>query len=101
MDVLEIIGLRSLKRGHEDIAENLLAEVAGPAAEEGLRLELYRRASVATDLSVHLHRSQDRGGARPSPLGLRLAAALREHGQVSHSVWEKTKTSDASQRRDP
>ena len=104
MEMLEIIRLRSLDRGREELARDLLAGF-GPAAREGVRLELYRPTSVGTDLSVHLHRPLEHGGRQASPLGLRLAAALREHGQVSHSIWSHVgrslETSDTTNRRNP
>ena len=87
MEVLEIINLRSLELDREKLVENLLGEVADKASQEGIRLELYRHASLGTDLSIHLHRPVELGGAEACPLALRLAAALRENGKVSHSVW--------------
>ncbi len=89
MDVLEIITLRSLEGVPEELAQELLGSLGEGDSE--VRLELYRHVTVGTDLSIHLHREVDRGGAQASDLGLRLAVVLREHGQVSHSVWEPVK----------
>jgi len=49
---------------------------------------MYRREGLETDLAIHIHRADTAGGEH-SDLGLRLAAALREHGAVKHTVWKR------------
>lgn len=86
MEMLEVITLRSLHGIPKELAQEL---ARAPGSDSGVRLALYRHATVGTDLSVHLIREVEGGEVGTSDLGLRLAAALRQHGQVSHSVWEK------------
>lgn len=88
MNRLEIIHLRLTDGLPEDLVRGILQS----ATTFGRRSELliYRRERVATDLSIHL---VHRGPAEelPSPFGMRLASALREHGMVEHSVWTESK----------
>ncbi len=69
--------------------EALLAELARLATrgEDAGRVRVYRHALVPTDLRLHLDTVVHKEGCGPSELGLRLAAALREHGLVEHTVW--------------
>lgn len=59
--------------------------------ETGIELRLYRRVGISADIGIHIVTRAGGPGTdgRPSPLGLRLASALREHGLVEHSVWEE------------
>ena len=50
-------------------------------------VRLYCSANVDTDLSVHIHTETDARNQHTSDLGIRLAAALRDHGMVQHTVW--------------
>jgi len=49
---------------------------------------IYRRAGLATDLSIHIRHPEGAAGP-PSRFGLRLVASLAEYGLVEHSVWEE------------
>ncbi len=84
--MLEIITLRTLEEIPGELVQELLRSFRD---DSEIRLELYRRVKVSSDLSVHLHREVARDEPRRSDLGLRLAAALRDHGRVSHTVWER------------
>ncbi|MCP5108216.1 MAG: hypothetical protein GY950_32825 [bacterium] len=83
MKWLEIIELRSVGK-HQAQVEKGLADLTAGAEPE---INVYRNLTVSTDWSIHLHYESNRDDIRESPLGLRLAAALREFGLVHHSVW--------------
>lgn len=88
MKLLEIITLRSSEQEMESLERELLICVAEVGQKDcGVVVELYRHAKVGTDLSMHLHYESGRGHPFGSDLGLRLAAALEQFGQVHHSVW--------------
>jgi hypothetical protein len=56
--------------------------VGGAAA----RARIYRHATLAGDVSIHLHKESGDGAER-SILGTHLAHALQEHGMVEHTAW--------------
>jgi hypothetical protein len=67
----------------------LLDQVRRSAAElaHGVEVRLYRHAGLATDLGVHVCLDVEATDPEVTELGARLAAALREHGMVEHTVW--------------
>lgn len=85
MNKLEIVHLRLAGGCPLSLIEEVRRSTA--AADPLLSVRIYRHASVASDLGVHLHLQGNEGDARPSDLGVRLAEALREHGIVEHTVW--------------
>jgi hypothetical protein len=42
---------------------------------------------IDTDFSIHLFHDSKKVEKSGSPLGLRLASALKEFGLVNHSIW--------------
>jgi len=85
MSILEVIHLRMAGNDPTALAETV-GTVVGDAVD--LRdLRIYRHARVEGDLLVHLHREATDPRDQASELGLRLAALLRAHGLVEHSVW--------------
>ena len=87
MSTLEIIHLRLGGTPPEAMIKEVYASIA--AQDPGTEVHIYRDAAVETDLAIHLRTPV--GSGRESDLGLRLAAALREHGLVDHSVWLEEK----------
>lgn len=87
MRTLEIIQLRSFGSSVEQLTELIRASLR-PRGEARVDLEIYHRVDLATDLAIHIRRVDLHGVGGPSELGLRIAAELREHGFVEHSVWE-------------
>jgi hypothetical protein len=87
MNRLEIIHLRLTDGRPEDLVGGILQSAT--TLESHTDLLIYRRERITTDLSIHL---VHRGPAEelPSPFGMRLASALREHGMVEHSVWTES-----------
>ena len=83
--MLEIIHVRCSATTASSAAESL-HEFLGSL--EGTQVRCFHNSVTPEDLSLHLlGRSQDSIPKSGSPLGLRLAASLREFGQVSHSLW--------------
>ena len=83
MKRLEIIHLRLAGNRPAALVEQIHTSIA--AEECPIEARIYHHATVTTDLAIHLLSSES--GACASDLGLRLAAALREHGMVEHTVW--------------
>ncbi len=83
MKRLEIIHLRLGAGCPKDLISDIRRSATVHSATTDLRI--YRQAGVAADLSIHIHHEST--GELPSPLGLLLASALREHGMVEHRVW--------------
>ncbi len=90
MSVLEIIHLRSYGEPRE-LVEEWIEESVRRGGDEGAVITLYRRKGLETDLAVHIRRSGAAGAPQPSPLGLRLASALKAYGLVEHTVWEESR----------
>ena len=92
MKWLETIELRSASK-HHTLVERTLADLTTGAHQEvkPQAISEYRNLTVETDWSIHLHYESERENICKSPLGLRLAAALKEFGLVHHSVWVERK----------
>ena len=88
MKWLEIIELRSVSKPHALVEQDLADLTAGADQESKPRaIDVYRNLTVETDWGIHLHYESERQDICQSPLGLCLAAALKEFGLVHHSVW--------------
>ena len=88
MTRLEIIHLRSSGQPIEVLTELIKRSIA-PGGEKASTLKLYRCQGLATDLAVHILRSDVAGKRGPSDLALRLASELRAYGLVEHTIWEE------------
>jgi hypothetical protein len=92
MEYLEIIELRSSNKDYETLSQTLTRFIDDLNKEyENYRVKLYRHLTVKTDWSFHIHVQTEINTTSPSPLGLRIAAALQEFGLVHHSVWSEEK----------
>ena len=88
MKWLEIIELRSVgnKRAVIDSQlQTLINEVKQEAIQQAIKV--YSNISVESDFSIHLYNDSTITDISGSPLGERLASALKEFGLVNHSVW--------------
>ena len=90
MSALEIIHLRSSGEPRK-LVEEWIEESVLRGGDEGALVTLYRCRGLETDLAVHIRRSGAARAPQPSPLGLRLASALRAYGLVEHTVWEESR----------
>ena len=88
MKWLEIIELRSVhtKRALLETQLQKLIEDVKKEAEKQV-IKTYNRVMIDADFSIHLFHDSANVKHDGSPLGLRLASALKEFGMVNHSVW--------------
>jgi hypothetical protein len=88
MKWLEIIELRSVGSNRE-LLESQLQKLSNEADREikGQAIMIYSRVMIDTDFSIHLFHDSKKVESSGSPLGLRLASALKEFGLVNHSIW--------------
>ncbi len=88
MKAIEIITIRLDPRREDSLLHELRTAVEMQAAsDDRVTVELYRHASVKTDLSIHLRSETRLAEGLPCALGRRLASALREFGPISHTAW--------------
>ena len=94
MKTVEIITVRLDPRRREPLLKELLAILESRNwSDDRLILEIYRHATVPTDLSVHLRSESPTAQVLPSDLGRHLASELRDFGQISHSTWVEERES--------
>ncbi|MFC1857236.1 hypothetical protein ACFL9U_04320 [Thermodesulfobacteriota bacterium] len=88
MQWLEIIELRSAY-GNKKLLESQLEKLINEVDEETKKqaLKAYSRVRIDTDFSIHLFHDSKKVENNGSPLGLRLALALKAFGLVNHSIW--------------
>jgi hypothetical protein len=88
MKWLEIIELRTVNR-NQDLLKSQLRNLINKTEQEAKKqtIKVYSRVMVDTDFSIHLFHDLKKVENSGSPLGLRLASALKEFGLVNHSVW--------------
>ena len=88
MNWLEDIHFRATERLTEQF-EHSVHYLINEAKQEGVcdKISIYKRAHVETDMCIHLHHDTMSVAKNGSPLGLRIASALREFGMVNHTVW--------------
>jgi hypothetical protein len=91
MKWLEMIELRSVD-GNRELLKSHLQQLIHQVDKEANTpaIKVYYRVMLETDVSIHLvHDSEDveKSGGPLSPLGVRLASALKEFGLVNHRVW--------------
>jgi alkyl hydroperoxide reductase subunit AhpF len=88
MKWLEIIELRSADN-HRELLGSQLQKLIKEVDKETkmLAIKTYSRVRIDTDFSIHLFHDSKKVEKSGSPLGLRLASALKEFGLVNHSIW--------------
>ncbi len=99
MDWIELIHLRTASEADRNAALAVFRQMDWSDWECDLnRIRLLSNGTLAFDLTLLI---DWRGPASPtarSPLGLRLAAAFSEFGQVNHSYWNCEACIDATHR---
>ena len=92
--ILEIVLVRCTEATYRR-AQASLHELLSEPGHHGA---LLRSAAAPHDLALHLRTEAACSNAiGASTLGLRIAAALRDFGPVSHSVWIDITTSTATE----
>ena len=95
MTVMEVIHLRMAWNHPETLAEAIREAVKkAPSAPD---VRVYRHTRIEGDLLIHIHHPGSEQRDQPSDLGVRLAALLRAHGLVDHSLWVGNDRPDATQ----
>jgi hypothetical protein len=88
MDGIEIVHLRSYSQPERDEAVAAFHQLTVPEREKGLGdIVLTRDIALDNDLCILIHWHGEAPRSGKSPLGLQLASAFSEFGQIHHSVW--------------
>ena len=85
LKLLEIIQLRLTDNTQTTLISDIRRSLLAGKARDNVRF--YVHATVPTDLSIHIHNESHSGIMQSSDLGIRLAAAMRDHGMVQHALW--------------
>lgn len=88
MKFLEVIELRSSDCHKTDLApvlRKLVKDVSEKAADHCITI--YSHMTIDTDFRIHLLHGSMEAQSERSPLGLQIAAILKEYGLVNHSIW--------------
>jgi hypothetical protein len=88
MKWLEIIELRSVDR-NRDLLISQLHKLSNEVYQETGKqtVTIYCCVKFKSDFSIHLFHHSKEVEFSGSPLGIRLASALKEFGLVNHSIW--------------
>lgn len=86
----EVITVRSNGVNTTILASSLkdLMRIVSREQEDGLEwIRIYQRERIDTDFSIVLFHHHEKETTGPSRLGVRLSDALKELGQVHHTIW--------------
>ncbi len=85
---LETIHLRTTKLESDRLMSTMHQLINEARKEKSCEeVKMFKRALINTDVSLHLHHDTMQTEPNGSPIGLRIAYALRVFGMVKHSVW--------------
>lgn len=88
MDWTEIVHLRSYSQPDRDEAVAAFHQLTLPDKEMGLGdIILLRDTALDNDLCIIIQWRKEATRKGKSPLGLQLASAFSEFGQIHHSMW--------------
>ncbi len=93
MKCVEILTLRSPLKINGQFINELLkgaGESDSVMPNHLIEIKIYHHSVVETDLSIHIYWKSELGGQEKSPLGIRVAYALKPLGLLNHSVWVET-----------
>jgi hypothetical protein len=94
---IEVIRLRGASPAADALARRLVAALQGGRGDGLVALRLYRSATIAGDLCVHLHHETD---SRPDPAaGALVAAELQAHGLTDRTLWREVDGEESEDRR--
>jgi hypothetical protein len=88
MKWVEVITMRAVNRDRSAVASELRRLIAD-VKKDGQRPEIkgYSRSLIDSDFCIYLEHESGKIADRGSPLGVRLASALKDFGLVNHTVW--------------
>ena len=96
----EVITVRSNSVNATLLASTLKDLMRAVDREAGLgRIRIYQRERIDTDFSIVLFHHHEKETTGPSRLGVRLSDALKELGQVHHTIWLEMDHKEPSQHR--
>ena len=88
MKSIEAVHLRPYSRTTREEALEAFRQLAWSKQENGLEdIVILANTSVSGDLCISIHWHREIPLKDKSPLGLQLASAFSEFGQIEHSVW--------------
>lgn len=88
MKWIEIIELQSAESNHDFLRSQLQKLSDEISKETGKQsLKAFSSMKIESNFSIHLNHQSKELSYYGSPLGLRLASALKEFGLVNHSIW--------------
>ncbi len=88
MEWIELIHIRASSGSDRDAALAAFGQISlSDWNENARRIQLFRNCAIDSDLKVLITWQGPVCPNAKSPLGLRLAAAFSEYGQINHSVW--------------
>lgn len=94
---IEIIYLRSYTGRDREAALDAFRHMTPPGGQDGLvNVGLFRNMALENDLSIFIDWRGETPLTGKSRLGLQLADAFSEFGQIYHSVWSMTAESRLS-----
>ena len=86
----EVIMVRSTGSDGTILAETVQDLMADVDRNTGnIDIRAFQRENIETDMCFVLFHYEEKTKTGKSPLGLRLAAALKELGLVYHTVWRE------------
>ena len=89
MDWLEIIELRSYRWPETEKAIAVFKGITTAIREKGLRdIHLFQSIAIENDLSIFITWQGNAPTGGKSRLGVQLAAAFAEFGQIHHCGWQ-------------
>lgn len=88
MKWVEVINMRAVNRDRSTLAPELRRLIAD-VKKQGQKPKIrgYYRSLIDSDFCIFLEHESGKIVGRGSPLGVRLASALKEFGLVKHTVW--------------
>lgn len=100
MKWLEVIELRSASSNLKNFEPRLKTLMEELHNETKMRkIIIYNRFSIDSDYSIHIHHDTNEAEINRSPMGLHLAAILKELGLVNHTVWIENKSENIPEDR--
>jgi hypothetical protein len=88
MNWIELIQLRSYSQTDRDEAASAFHQLSSPNREKGLSdIRLFENHTLNNDLIICLNWWGKIPKMGKSPLGLQVASAFSQFGQVYHTVW--------------
>lgn len=88
MDCIEIVHLRAYSHQDRDKAALAFHQLSSPDHDKDLKdIRLFRNFALDNDLSIFISRQGEVPERGKSSLGLQMAAAFSQFGQIYHSVW--------------